>query len=147
MARQTKVSLYTADGHPLTVKEDKFISCYVETGNAAKSAIEAGYAPKTAKQTGNKLLTKTYLSDEIAVRLKSIKQDKIASAEEILQFYTDVMRGKIKDQFDMDAPLSERIKAGNELAKRQIDMVNRVSGNETPEIKITLNWEGMKVDG
>lgn len=34
---------------------------------------------------------------------------------------TDVMRGKIKDQFDLDASLSERTKAAQELLKRNVD--------------------------
>ena len=143
MARRvTAPQFYTSDGHPLTPKEETFISAYIETSNGAQSAIRAGYAEKNARSTANKLLTKSYIADEINKRLADMQKSNIASAEEILEFYTKVMRGEIKDQFEMDAPLSERIKAGNELAKRQIDMVNRTSGNEVPEVKITLNWEG-----
>ena len=50
------------------------------------------------------------------------------------------MRGKVKDQFGLDASLGERTKAAQELAKRQIDIQNKLAGNEQPELKITLNW-------
>lgn len=142
MTAPKKVALYTASGYPLTPKEDKFISVYVETGNATKAVEEAGYKVKAKRQLGNKMLSKSYIADEIRARLDSIRNDKIASAEEILEYFSAVMRGEIKDQFEMEASLSERTKAAQELAKRQIDMVNRTSANEVPEVKITLNWEG-----
>ena len=35
-----------------------------------------------------------------------------------MQFYTKVMRGEEKDQFGLDASLTDRIRAGQELLKR-----------------------------
>ena len=52
------------------------------------------------------------------------------------------MRGEEKDQFGLDAPLAERTRAAQELAKRIIDTVNDADV-AVPEIKVTLNWEGM----
>ena len=76
--------------------------------------------------------------------MQEIQNASIADATEILQYFTAVMRGEIKDQFEIEAPLSERTKAAQELAKRQIDIANKVAGREaTAEVKITLNWEGM----
>lgn len=137
----------TADGHPLTPLEAKFIDLYIETGNARQSVLEAGYKTTSPGQYASKLVKKDYIAKEIAHRLKQLEDAKIASAEEILQFYTRVMRGEEKDQFGLDAPLSERIKAGNELAKRKIDIVNKVTtGREVAEVRIALNWEGMDDD-
>ena len=42
----------------------------------------------------------------------------VADANEVLQFYSAVMRGEVKDQFGMDASLSDRLKAADSLAKR-----------------------------
>lgn len=144
MRAPKKVAIHTASGYPLTPKEDKFISVYVETGNATQAVEEAGYKVKAKRQLGNKMLSKDYIAEEIRYRMDNIRKDTIASAEEIMQYFTDVMRGNIKDQFDMEASLSERTKAAQELAKRQIDIPNKLAGNEVPEVKITLNWEGMK---
>ena len=46
----------------------------------------------------------------------------IADAAEVMQYFTSVMRGEIKDQFGLDAPLAERTKAAVELAKRKVDI-------------------------
>lgn len=35
-----------------------------------------------------------------------------------MQFFTSVMRGEVKDQFDFDPSLSDRLSAGKELIKR-----------------------------
>ena len=57
-----------------------------------------------------------------------------------MDYFSRVMRGEIKDQFGLEAPLSERTKAAVELAKRQIDIPQRLAGNEQPEIKIVVDW-------
>ena len=143
MAKTSPVIL-SHTGHPLTVKEDKFISVYIETGNGSKAMDEAGYTTKAKSQQANRMLNKPYIAEEIAYRMSLIKQDKIASAEEIMEYFSAVMRGEVKDQFEMDPPLSERTKAAQELAKRQIDMVNKVNSKDTPEVRITLDWGGIQ---
>ena len=42
----------------------------------------------------------------------------VASTDEVLRFYSAVMRGQEKDQFGLDASLTDRIKAANSLMKR-----------------------------
>ncbi len=51
-------------------------------------------------------------------RQKQIEDKRIADVAEVLQFFSSVMRGEVKDQFDMDAALSDRLSAGRELMKR-----------------------------
>lgn len=131
----------TNSGHPLTPNESKFIDRYIESGNATQSYIEAYGDKPAARQLASRVLSKGYITEEINFRLECAKTDSIASAEEIMQYFTDVMRGKIKDQFGLEASLGERTKAAQELAKRQIDIPNRLENNEQPELKITLNWE------
>ena len=69
-----------------------------------------------------------------------LRDASIADADEIMRYFTSVMRGEIKDQFNLDAPLAERSAAARELAKRVIDYV-QLSNEPVPELKITLNWE------
>ena len=69
--------------------------------------------------------------------------ENIASAEEVMDYFTKVMRGEIKDQFGLEAPLSERTRAAQELARRTVDIDNRMAGKKdmsTPEIQIKLDW-------
>ena len=130
----------THTGHPLTPNEAKFIDRYIETGNATQSYTEAYGEKSAARQLASRVLAKVYITEEINYRLEQAKGESIASAEEIMQYFTDVMRGNIKDQFGLEASLGERTKAAQELAKRQIDIPNKANANDTPEIKITLDW-------
>ena len=125
----------THDGYPLSVRESKFISLFIANGNINKCLGEA-------KMSMRELAGKDYIADEITWRLNQLKKQSIADGDEILQYLTSVMRGQEKDQFGLDAPLSERTRAAQELAKRIIDIVPEESVT-VPEIKVTLNWEGM----
>ena len=42
----------------------------------------------------------------------------IADTDEVLRFYSSVMRGEVKDRFGLDASLADRLKAGDSLMKR-----------------------------
>ena len=136
-----QINYKTHDGHKLTIKEAKFIDNYIETGNQRKSVLEAGYKTVSPGQYGNELLKKPYIKSEIEYRLKQLEDAKIASAEEILQYFTGVMRGEIKDQFGLDAPLGERTRAAQELAKRKIDIVQKVNGQQQAKVEIALVWK------
>jgi phage terminase small subunit len=123
----------THDGYPLSVKEAKFIDFFLVHGNVRKALREAGLTMKS-------IAGKEYITDEITYRLELLKKETIADADEIMQYFTKVMRGEEKDQFGLDAPLSERTNAARELAKRIVDVTDDVD-TSVPEIKVTLNWE------
>lgn len=57
-----------------------------------------------------------------------------------MEYFTRVMRNEEKDQFGLDLPISERTKAAQELAKRVIDIPDRLNDKPEAEIKITLDW-------
>lgn len=100
----------------LTLKQQKFIDFYIEKGNATVAAELAGYSKKTAKQIGSENLTK--LDDYIKVRLKQLEDKRIATADEVLKYFTSVMRGQIKDSFGIEASLRDRNDAAKSLAQR-----------------------------
>lgn len=141
--KETREEICTHEGHPLTASEAQFIDEYIRTGNIKKS-YETAYAnfnPKTSAQLGQRVFNKAYIASEIKFRLEQARDDSIADATEIMKYFTEVMRGNIKDQFGLEASLSERTKAAQELAKRQIDIPNRLAGNEQPEVRIVLDWK------
>ena len=105
----------------LTPKQKKFCDEYLKLGNATQAAKNAGYSEKTAYRTGADNLKVPHILDYINTRQEQIASKDIADIEEIMKYLTDVMRGKIKDQFDLDASLSERTKAAQELLKRNVD--------------------------
>lgn len=136
--------IYTASGVRLTVKEAKFIDKYIETGNQRQSVIEAGYTGIPGI-IGNQLLHKLYIKEEIQYRMDQHTKNSIATREEIMQFWTDMMRGNILDQFDMPTTNADKLKAAAELAKRGMDIEDRIRERATagaPEIKISLDWGG-----
>lgn len=102
----------------MTPKQKAFCEYYIETGNAAEAARRAGYREKTAYQTGAENLRKPYIAEYIKTRLAEIEAGRIATADEVVRFYTSVMRGEVKDQFGLDAQLADRLNAGKELMKR-----------------------------
>lgn len=102
----------------LTPKQKAFADEYLICGNATEAAKKAGYNPKSARQIATENLAKPSISAYIAERQKQIESSRIADVKEIMEFYSAVMRGEVKDQFDMDASLTDRLSAGRELMKR-----------------------------
>lgn len=107
-----------------------FCEEYIKTNNATKAAIAAGYSEKTARSQGQRLLTFADVSAYIKSRLDDINREQIASTDEVMRFFTSVMRGAEKDQFGLDASLADRIKAGQEIVKR-FDSVKPTTQDDT----------------
>nr|DAH99016.1 MAG TPA: Terminase small subunit [Caudoviricetes sp.] len=102
----------------LTQKQKRFCEEYIKTTNASAAAVAAGYSKKTAGAIGAENLKKPQIAAYIKKRLNEQDAALVADSNEILKFYTAVMRGEVKDQFGLDASLSDRLKAGDNLMKR-----------------------------
>ena len=102
----------------LTPKQKAFADEYLICGNATEAAKKAGYKEKAAYAMGAENLRKPQISAYIAERQKQIEDSRIADIKEVMEFYSSVLRGEVKDQFDIDAALSDRLAAGRELMKR-----------------------------
>ena len=104
----------------MTPKQKAFADYYIQTGNATEAARKAGYNGNniTLGAVGAENLKKPQIAEYIAEKMNPIEGKRIATAEEVMQFFTDVMDGKVKDQFGLDPSLSDRINAGKELMKR-----------------------------
>jgi len=50
----------------LSERQENFCQAYIVAGNATRAAINAGYAPETARQQASRLLTKVYILERIA---------------------------------------------------------------------------------
>lgn len=124
----------------LTTRQKLFIDKYIELDNATQAAIAAGYSEKGAGVVGSRLLNHSKIKAEILRRQDEMRKSTIASAQEVMEYFTKVMKGEILDQFGLEAPLSERTRAAQELAKRTVDLENRAKGQADAEIKITLDW-------
>lgn len=134
-----------ANKEELTTKQQTFCQLVVEGMSILQAYKTAGYgvgsSDESAQCNASRLLRSDKVKKEIA-RLQKLKEDKsIATAQEVMQYFTRVMRGEIKDQFGIEASLSERTKAGMELAKRTVDLDNRAKGVADNKIEISLDWK------
>lgn len=102
----------------LTPKQKAFADYYIECGNASEAARRAGYSPKTAEKIGSENLKKPEVSAYIDERMTQQDAARVASADEVLRFYSSVMRGEEKDAFGLDPSLADRLKAADSLMKR-----------------------------
>ncbi|MGT2969021.1 MULTISPECIES: terminase small subunit [Streptococcus] len=119
-------------------KQRQFVLAYVASGfkNATEAARQVGYSDRTAKVTSSQLLTKpNFFHVQEVIKILKENFDKrsaelsIASAIEIKQFHTAVMRGEVNDTdlimtgdgmqevIEIPARLKERQKSADSLAK------------------------------
>lgn len=145
----------------ITKKENIFINSYIDNANLVQAYKEAGFkytlpediqnmpeGKKKEQKINNYISRKakdiqirSRVQRELAKRLEIRRLEGSARAGEVMFFLSEVMRGHIKDQFGLDAPLSERTRAAVELAKRTIDLQNKLEGKETnPNIQISIDW-------
>ena len=112
----------------LTPKQKAFADYYIECGNASEAARRAGYSPKTAEKIGSENLQKPEISAYIQERMAQQDASRVASADEVLRFYSSVMRGQEKDAFGLDPSLADRLKAADSLMKRYAIGVEKQKG-------------------
>lgn len=127
----------------LTDKQKEFIVEYLKTRNGTQAYMKAypDASYRTADVGSRALLDDPRIRSEIARISQPVEISSLASAREVLEFFASVMRGEVKDQFGLEAPLSERLKAANELAKRTVDIENRRNGEADAVIEVKLDWD------
>lgn len=82
----------------LNAKQKRFVDEYIKSLNATQAAIEAGYSKKTAGAIGSRLLKDVKISTAIKNRINNIESESIADAQEVLEYFTRVMRRQEKEK-------------------------------------------------
>ena len=118
----------------LTPKQKAIADYYIQSGNAAEAARKAGYSEKTARFAGAENLTKANIQAYMSERMQPDEEKRIADADEVMRFYSAVMRGEVKDSFGLDAALADRLKAGDALMKRFIAIQSKTAENECEDL-------------
>ena len=113
----------------LTERQRRFADLYLQLGNAAEAAEQAGFKRSYAQGAKRQPAVRAYMDQ----RLREAQNKNIASADEVLAFLTDVMRGA----YDGEKPeknSSPRMKAAELLGKRLgvFTDVNSVLRQEMP---------------
>lgn len=86
------------DKTKLTDKQKLFVQELIKNGyNATQAALAAGYSKSSAYAQGSRLLKNVEVLKYKDELLASLQQPSIATIEEILQYYTRVMRREEKE--------------------------------------------------
>ena len=136
----------------LSLKQQKFADEYIISGNAIKSAIEAGYSDNYAKKQSHKLLVNVGIKSYIDERMKEIESKKSATQQEVIEYLTSVMRGEHKEEIligqgqgfqeitYIDVSAKDRLKAANLLNKIHQAREEK-SATASESIIIVDRWE------
>lgn len=95
----------------LSLKQQRFCEYYIELGNATEAAKRAGYSEKTSYSQGQRMLKNVETQKYIEELTQRSKTARIASADEVLEFFSGVMR-------NVGEATKNRLKAAENLAKR-----------------------------
>lgn len=134
-----------ADASTLTEKERIFADEYIKTTNATQSAIKAGYAENSASVTGSKMLRKPKVRQYIDAVMNERSKDTIATADEVLEYLTRVVRGEEKDAFGLDVSVADKTKAAELLGKRHMLFTDKVKLDAEIEIDISDRMKQARV--
>lgn len=117
----------------LNIRQRKFAEYYVQSGNAADSAIRAGYSEKYAAQNTDKLLKNTNISDYIKELTEKSKDERIMTAKDRQVLLSDIARNSKNEP-------SDRIRA--------VDTLNKMTGEYLSKLEISggLDAEISKLD-
>ena len=110
----------------LTIKQERFIDAYIETGNGAEAARQAGYSEHTARAMACENLTKPYMIKAITKRRSELMQD----SEEKIALYLSRLEQESESQ---DNSGSERI--------RSLELLIKANGGFTDRHEV-VNFDG-----
>ena len=103
----------------LNARQRKFAEYYAQSGNAAESAVKAGYSAKYANTNASKLLQNTTIANYIKELSEKLKDDRIMTAKDRHVLLSDIARD------DENEP-NDRIKA--------VDTLNKMTGEYTVKV-------------
>lgn len=140
----------------VTAQQQRFVTEYLVDCNATQAAIRAGYSAKTARAQGQRLLTIVDIQNAIQAGLERLQRPAIASAEEVMQYLTRVMRDETTEEalateslgdgvtvirrMDKRVPARERVRAAELMAKRYGLFADRVDLNAEADLHITVDY-------
>lgn len=118
-------------------KHKKFVLEYIKSGNATESYVKAGYSGKNRAQAAKNayaLLQKKEIKELLDKEMTKMEKTKIAEAEEVLEFLTNVMKDEGQETRD-------RIKSAELLGKRYKLFTDKTEISSDNEIEINLSFE------
>ena len=116
----------------MTEKQRRFADEYIRTGDITRSYMNAYQSvtnENSASAAGSRMLRNVKVRSFIDERLEELKKESIAEQDEILQYLTSVMRGKINDEQLTVVPDGD-FSAGVERHEKRSDTNDRTKAAE-----------------
>ena len=108
-------------------RQKAFCDVYIATLNATESAEKAGYSKKTAYSIGQRLLKNVEVKKYLQKMMQKADKSRIATAEEVLEYLTMVVRNKREKT-------SDRTKAAELLGKRYAIFAEKIESDATVRV-------------
>lgn len=112
-------------------RQKRFAEYYAQSGNAAQSAVKAGYSDKYANTNAAKLLQNTTIQEYIRELSEKAQDERIMTAKERQALLSDIAK-------DGDNVPSDRIKA--------VDTLNKMTGEYTVKVDTTVKTSAKLAD-
>ena len=130
----------------LNARQKAFCEYYVASGNATDAAIKAGYKEKNARKIGRENLTKTDLKAYVKELMDKAESERIASAEEVLQNLTAMMRGEIQEEVIVVEGEGDGVSSAR-IMKKQVSAKERIKAAELLGKRHALFTDKTKIEG
>ena len=130
----------------LNARQKAFCEYYVASGNATEAAIKAGYSKRTAKSIGQRLLTFVDIKKYIDELMQKLESERIASAEEVLQNLTAMMRGEIQEEVVVVEGEGDGFSSAR-VIKKQVSAKERIKAAELLGKRHALFTDKTKIEG
>lgn len=113
----------------LNARQKAFCEYYVACGNATEAAIKAEYSKRTARSIGQRLLTYVDIKSYVKELMDKAESKRIASAEEVLQNLTSMMRGEIQEEIVVVEGEGDGVSSAR-IVKKQVSAKERIKAAE-----------------
>ena len=130
----------------LNARQKAFCEYYVACGNATEATIKAGYSKRTAKSIGQRLLTFVDIKKYIDELMQKLESKRIATAEEVLQNLTAMMRGEIQEEVVVVEGEGDGFSSAR-IMKKQVSAKERIKAAELLGKRHALFTDKTKFEG
>lgn len=125
------------DEYGLTQKEREFCDYYLESGNGKQSYLDSfgACSGNAAAIAACRLMKQEHIRNYLTLVNEALSNDRLAKAEEVLTFYTEIMR-------DKNQSTGDRLKAADALAKRYALFTQKIEANVVSSGNFEINILG-----
>ena len=113
----------------LTPKQKAFADYYIELGNAIEAAQKAGYKGNNLNRIASENLSKLDIKQYIEEKMEEISSNRIAKAEEVLQYLTRVIRDEETEQVVVTKSAGDFI-TEIEIVDKKLDAKDKIKASE-----------------